>query len=258
MGLDDLRTIIFTLRRVSHRRRGRPQAAAARSIETLTINMDEVRRRNTRAYVAQIEEILEHPNPEGGQSNVILGLLRASVAHRPARRAGGWATRTADGARGRCRRATQVRQRRREVEIVKRPPPAAGLREPQVDRVRPRVAASPHCGHIIFCEPTAVHLWMREVLVQHGIPRERIAILNADETAPADRIRIAREFNGLSSEPPPPYTPRGRRRRGCRSRSMCRRSRRPECHAPTEIRSGFCGRGPGRAAPSRCGYCRVV
>jgi hypothetical protein len=33
--------------------------------------------------------------------------------------------------------------------------------------VRPkRVAASPHCGHIIFCEPTAVHLWMREVLVR--------------------------------------------------------------------------------------------
>jgi hypothetical protein len=77
---------------------------------------------------------------------------------------------------------------------------------PKLVECAKRVAASPHCGHIIFCEPTAVHQWMREVLVQHGIPRERIAILNADETAPADRIRIAREFNGLSSEPPPPGT----------------------------------------------------
>jgi hypothetical protein len=41
---------------------------------------------------------------------------------------------------------------------------------------------------------------------EHGIPRERIAILNAEETKPADRIRIAREFNGLSSEPPAPGT----------------------------------------------------
>jgi hypothetical protein len=47
---------------------------------------------------------------------------------------------------------------------------------------------------------------MREVLVKHGIRRERIAILNAEETGPADRIRIAREFNGLSSEPPAPGT----------------------------------------------------
>ncbi len=47
---------------------------------------------------------------------------------------------------------------------------------------------------------------MREVLVSHGVPRERIAILNAEETAPADRIRIAREFNGLASEAPAPGT----------------------------------------------------
>ncbi|MFY0531652.1 helicase-related protein [Nannocystis pusilla] len=77
---------------------------------------------------------------------------------------------------------------------------------PKLTECAKRVAASPHCGHIIFCEPTAVHLWMREVLVKHGIPRERIAILNAEETSTAERVTIARDFNGLSSEPPAPGT----------------------------------------------------
>ncbi len=75
---------------------------------------------------------------------------------------------------------------------------------PKLTACAQRVAASAGCGHIIFCEPTAVHLWMREVLVAHKVPRERIAILNAIETQPADRIRIAREFNGITAEPPAP------------------------------------------------------
>jgi hypothetical protein len=75
---------------------------------------------------------------------------------------------------------------------------------PKLKACAERVAATAGCGHIIFCESTAVHLWMREVLVAHGVPRDRIAILNAIETQSADRIRIAREFNGISSEPPTP------------------------------------------------------
>jgi hypothetical protein len=47
-----------------------------------------------------------------------------------------------------------------------------------------RIAASPHCGHVIFCEPTATHQWIRETLVEHGIPRDRIAILNAETSRP--------------------------------------------------------------------------
>jgi hypothetical protein len=78
------------------------------------------------------------------------------------------------------------------------------------------VAASAGCGHIIFCEPTAVHLWMREVLVAHKVPRERIAILNAIETQSADRIRIAREFNGITAEPPAPGSCASGAASGCR------------------------------------------
>ena len=75
---------------------------------------------------------------------------------------------------------------------------------PKLTACAERIAASAGCGHIIFCEPTAVHLWMREVLVAHKIPRERIAILNAVETQSADRILLAREFNGIVAEPPAP------------------------------------------------------
>lgn len=76
---------------------------------------------------------------------------------------------------------------------------------PKLEACAELIAASSGCGHIIFCEPTAVQLWMKEILVKHKIPRERIAILNAIETAPADRVRIAREFNGtFTNEAPVP------------------------------------------------------
>ncbi|MCB9702148.1 MAG: hypothetical protein H6711_09655 [Myxococcales bacterium] len=84
--------------------------------------------------------------------------------------------------------------------------PRPTYESPKLTECAKRVAASPHCGHIIFCEPTACHKWLRQVLVDHGIDEARIAVLNAEETGPADRIRIAREFNGLSSEPPAPGT----------------------------------------------------
>jgi len=77
---------------------------------------------------------------------------------------------------------------------------------PKLTRCAQMIAASPHCGHIVFCEPTASHQWIREVLVEHGISRERIAIMNAEVTSGQDRIRIAREFNGLSAEVGRPAT----------------------------------------------------
>ncbi|MFY0531709.1 SNF2-related protein [Nannocystis pusilla] len=73
-NLDDLRTIIFTY--------GEFRTAAEVGlklprpvVETLTIQMDEVQEAKYARYVAQIEQILSNPNPEGGQSYAILGLL---------------------------------------------------------------------------------------------------------------------------------------------------------------------------------------
>ncbi len=76
---------------------------------------------------------------------------------------------------------------------------------PKLRRIAQQVAAATTCGHIIFCEPTAPHVWMREVLVEHGIPRDRIAILNAKATKKTiDRQKIAKGFNGDASTGTPP------------------------------------------------------
>jgi hypothetical protein len=201
-NLDDLRTIIFTY--------GEFRTAAEVGlklprplVETLTIKMDDEQEAKYARYVAQIERILENPNPESGESYAILGLLaRLSLIALHAALEEGYTYKTALGGGTVQKRVYQDGEPVDVTIRLGRPT----YESPKLTECAKRVAASPHCGHIIFCEPTAVHQWMREVLVQHGIPRERIAILNAEETAPADRIRIAREFNGLSSEPPAPGT----------------------------------------------------
>lgn len=69
---------------------------------------------------------------------------------------------------------------------------------PKLDACASRVKALPDCGHIVFVDNVAVHWWMREVLVEAGIPFERIAILNAEAAkSPAERQRIAQDFRGV-------------------------------------------------------------
>ncbi|MBK7830560.1 hypothetical protein [Nannocystis sp.] len=155
--------------------------------------MDGSRRRKYLKHVARIEEILSNPNPDSSPGNVILGLLaRLSLIALHGSLEDGYNYRTA--------LTGGVVDRRRynkkgEVEIVKVTLPRPQYSSPKLVECARRVAASPHCGHLIFCEPTAVHLWLGEVLGEHGIPRDRIAVMNAAETKSADRLRIAREFN---------------------------------------------------------------
>lgn len=72
---------------------------------------------------------------------------------------------------------------------------------PKFDALAKRVLANRTCGHIVFVDNVAAHAWVRAVLVEAGLPSERIAILNA-AMAPgaADRARIAKEFNGSADE----------------------------------------------------------
>ena len=73
-NLDDLRTIIFTY--AEFRTAAEVGLKLPRPVvETLTIQMDDEQEEKYARYVAQIEQILENPNPEGGQSYAILGLL---------------------------------------------------------------------------------------------------------------------------------------------------------------------------------------
>lgn len=51
------------------------------------------------------------------------------------------------------------------------------------------------CGHIVFCDFTVAHVWIRRVMIKAGIPAERIAILNGDVST-LERQNIAERFNG--------------------------------------------------------------
>ena len=54
------------------------------------------------------------------------------------------------------------------------------------------------CGHIIFADNIAVHGWVRQLLVERGIPEHQIAILNAIEAKDLERRQeIVRQFNGV-------------------------------------------------------------
>ena len=74
---------------------------------------------------------------------------------------------------------------------------------PKYDALAKRVLARTGCGHIVFSDTVPAHAWIRDVLIEAGVPRERIGILNA-VVAPsaADRQRTAREFNGSESVAP--------------------------------------------------------
>ncbi len=68
---------------------------------------------------------------------------------------------------------------------------------PKLDALAERVLANRGCGHIVFVDNIAAHVWTRRVLLEAGIPEARIAVLNAKTAkASADRQRIARDFNG--------------------------------------------------------------
>jgi hypothetical protein len=72
---------------------------------------------------------------------------------------------------------------------------------PKFNRLAEEVLKQTTCGHIVFCDNTAAHVWIREVLVRAGIPSDRIAVLNAKAApSPADRQRISDEFNGVPEE----------------------------------------------------------
>ncbi len=80
--------------------------------------------------------------------------------------------------------------------LIQRDLPRPDYNSPKFQAIAERIAAQPGCGHIVFCEPVACHAWIREVLIEHGIPKERIAVMNAVATDSNARIRIADGFNG--------------------------------------------------------------
>jgi hypothetical protein len=96
--------------------------------------------------VRKLERTLQQSQIKGSSQNKILGLLaRLSLVALHAKLDGG----------------VEYGQALSSVS-------PADYASPKLTACAQRVAASTGCGHVIFCEPTAVHLWMREVLVAHG------------------------------------------------------------------------------------------
>lgn len=68
---------------------------------------------------------------------------------------------------------------------------------PKLDECVRIVLSKRDCGHILFCDNIPVHWWLRDILVEAGIPTERIGILNASAVpGSAERQRIAERFSG--------------------------------------------------------------
>ncbi|MCB9759129.1 MAG: hypothetical protein H6739_04755 [Alphaproteobacteria bacterium] len=143
-------------------------------VKVVEVDMDDEQEGLYDDYSAQIEEALASDDPT--EKRAILGLLaRMSLVSIHARMEGmDW----------------------RKAQKAK-----VHADSPKFLACARRVLANRHCGHIIFCDNTAAHWWMRQVLVNQGIDPERIAILNAEMAkTPAERQRIAEAFNGNPDE----------------------------------------------------------
>ncbi len=66
---------------------------------------------------------------------------------------------------------------------------------PKFAAIAARVVAITNCGHLVFVQNHAAQRWLRQVLVDAGVPAERIAILNA-KVPNGELKRIAQGFNG--------------------------------------------------------------
>ncbi len=85
------------------------------------------------------------------------------------------------------------------VNIQRMLPPPTSMSAPKFEACAERVIRTPNCGHIIFSEFTATHYWLREVLIEYGIPPERIGVINGKT---GDVQDIAKAFNGSNEEAP--------------------------------------------------------
>ena len=147
----------------------------APQVNLVEVDMDAAQDAKYADYVSQIEAALDSRSPS--ERGKILGLLaRMALVSIHSQLDEGYTWKTAEG---------------------------VDPHSPKFDALAQRVMSNPRCGHIVFVDNISAHVWVREVLVKAGVPRERIAVLNARTAkAAADRQRIAVAFNGSEHTPP--------------------------------------------------------
>jgi predicted RNA methylase len=167
-NLDELRSVIFKFWEFKTAKQAKLKLPIAK-VDRIFVNMDAAQEKKYEGYIAEIEQALSNPR-EG--SHKILGLLAkmAMVAmHSQLDEKFGW----------------------KDAGLVSSP------HSPKFDALAQKILAQRGCGHIVFADYIAAHAWIRDVLIEAGIPAGRIGILNAVVApAAADRQRIARDFNG--------------------------------------------------------------
>ena len=167
-NLDELRSVIFKFWEFKTAKQAKLKLPIAK-VDRVFVNMDADQESKYESYIKEIEQALSNPR-EG--SHMILGLLAkmAMVAmHSQLDEKFGW----------------------KDAGRVSSP------HSPKFDAVAQKILAQRGCGHIVFADYIAAHAWIRDVLIEAGIPAGRIGILNAVVApAAADRQRIARDFNG--------------------------------------------------------------
>lgn len=89
--------------------------------------------------------------------------------------------------------------------------PAVAATDPhsgKIDAVVAHILPQMNCGHIVFCDYLAAHVWLKRALVEAGIPEARIAVLNAPMVPDTEsRQKIAMAFNGVGEPGDPEYEP---------------------------------------------------
>jgi hypothetical protein len=173
-NLDELRSVVMKLWEFKTAKQAGLKLPTPKILREF-VNLDAAQEQKYQRYVEEIEQALANPR-EG--SHKILGLLQrmASVAqHAQLDEKFEWS----------------------DAHLVTSP------HSPKFDALAKRVLAMRGCGHIVFSDHVAAHAWIRDVLVEAGIPAQRIGVLNA-VVAPtaADRQRTAREFNGSDTVAP--------------------------------------------------------
>jgi superfamily II DNA or RNA helicase len=144
-------------------------------VHTVDVDMDDRQEDKYERYVKAIERAMEGPKLPGNSQKILGWLMRMSLVavHADLDEGYDW------------KNASKV----------------ADPSSPKFAALAARVKELTTCGHIVFCDNVAAHVWVRMVLEAHGIPGDRIAILNADAAKEAaERQKIAQEFNGNPEE----------------------------------------------------------
>ena len=191
-NLDQFREVLFRYGEFRDAKEVGLKIPAPKSAQ-LEVALDDAQEEKYQRYLAQYEAALKKSAFDQGSKFVALALLqRMSLVAVHAE------LDEAPAPQGNPLLATK--QPKKPQWTFKNASLAESYSSPKIDITARTIAQRKDCGHLVFAENNAVHFWLRERLVDFGIARERIGILNG-ETTPSNlaRQRVAEGFTSYDS-----------------------------------------------------------